>query len=123
MLRLKMWARIGLVALFVVTSTAWVTVQVTPANASSSGGSKTVDPGTDPGTGGGMNSGDPDGPTGDIGPSGGAIRTTYGSFGGANASSVQSPVVGVAGPAQRLPLLASFKLALGYWLRAAFLHL
>ncbi len=120
MLRLRMWIRIGLLALIVATSTAWITITATPIHAgTTSGGSKSVDPGGDPNNGGGTSVGDPDGPSGDISPTGGVLRTNT----GANGSAVQTPTVSVASRSPQLSLWASFKRALGYWLRVGFLRL
>lgn len=120
MLRLRMWIRVGLLALLVATSTAWVTITATPAHAATTtGGSKSMDPGGDPNNGGGTNVGDPDGPSGDISPTGGVLRTNT----GANGSAVQAPTVSVATPTQQISLWARIRLALGYWLRAGFLRL
>ena len=117
MLRLKVWTRIAFLALVLATTTAWVTITVAPAQASASG-SKSYDPSGDPGTGGGSNVGDPDGPTGDIGPADGTMHGHAGVYG----TGVQAPTVTVAGPT-RLSLWARFRIALGSWLRFSFLHL
>ena len=122
MLRLRMWARIGLMALFVAASTAWVTVSVTPS-AYANPGTKALDPGAaDPAGGGGPTAGDPDGPTGDVSPAGGASSNGNALGSGAYSSTVQSPTVGTAAPARNWPLMARFRLAFSVWTRS-FLHL
>ena len=123
MLRLRMWARIGLVALFVATTTAWVTVSVVPSVALAGPGTKTLDPSAGDPNGGDPTVGDPDGPTGDISPSGGAVSGGSSLGSGAYSPSVQGPAVGIAAPVHGLSLWARFKLALGFWLRSALLRL
>jgi len=123
MSRLKVWARIGLVALVLAAGTTWVAFSVTPSFASGSG-TKSLDP-TGDNTGGGTTSGDPDGPTGDISPSGSARI----SGSGASTSTGQySPSVGTAAVAaakspKRWFDWVQLKLALGYWLRRSVLGL
>jgi len=120
MLRLRMWTRIGLVALLVAVGAVCVTVSASPTYATTlSGGSKTADPGGDPSTGGGSNVGDPDGPTGDISPTGGTVRGNIGTYG----TAVQSPTVSVATPTRAWTLWSRIQLALHVVLRLAFLRL
>ena len=118
MLRLRMWDRIGLVALAIATTALWVTVSVTPPVAAAAG-AKSMNPvDGDPSGGGAPTAGDPDGPSGDVAPSGGALSGGNTLGGSLNGSAVQTPTVGVASPARPLSLWARFRLALGVWQRA-----
>lgn len=122
MSRLKVWARIGLVALVLAAGTTWVAFSVTPSFASGSG-VKSLDPTGDP-TGGGTTSGDPDGPTGDISPSGGAVHSGSSFSSGTSYSpSVGSASVVAAKSPRRWFDWAQLKIALGYWLRRSVLGL
>jgi len=121
MLRLKQWTRVGLLALFVAASTAWVTVSIAPP-AAATPGAKSLEPSGDP-TGGGMTSGDPDGPTGDISPSGGALYSGNGSSipGSYASSTIGSPAVVAAKQPKRWFDWVQVRNALGNWLRRSIL--
>ncbi len=115
MLRLRMWARIGLVALVLAAASAWVTVSVTPSYAITSG-TKTLDPGaTDPG-GGTPTAGDPDGPTGDVAPAGGPVSGGGSLSSGAFTTAVQNPTVGAAAASPTQSLWMRFWIAIQMWL-------
>ncbi len=118
MLRLKLWTRVGLVALLVAMGTALVSVSMAPPAAAATG-VKSLDPSGDPSSGGGTSSGDPDGPTGDISPAGGALYSGNGSSipGSYNSSTIGSPAVAAAKPQTRWFDWVLFKHALGDWLR------
>lgn len=124
MLRLRMWARIGVAALVFATAAAWVSVAVTPAVATVSPGSKTTDPSLgDPGGGGDPTVGDPDGPGGDVAPASGVVNGHVAARSGAYSSTVQSTGVGSAPLTARLSVWVQLKLALHYWLRSALLRI
>jgi len=121
MLRLKLWTRVGLLALFVATSTALVTVAMAPP-AAANPGAKSLEPSGDP-SGGGMTSGDPDGPTGDISPAGGALYSGNGSSisGSYVSSTMGSSSVAAAKQPKRWFDWVQIKHALGDWLRRSIL--
>jgi hypothetical protein len=121
MFRLRDWVRVGLVAIVLASSAAWISVWATPAAAITSG-AKSLDPG-DPSLGGGApTAGDPDGPSGDIGPASGASASGgSSSISGGFSSTVVAPTVTAQPAPTHRTWLQMLWLTVSLWLRRGLL--